>query len=197
MPALTDKTTDDIIADGDYESCIELTRHLDESVGQNQFSIGDIAEFVYSTFGKKFFKEYARDSQLKINTAHKYRRMSAHYPKEVRQELMELNGVNYSILDVARRIKPDATLEDSKAFIRDCIDKGINTVDGFTQARKDLKTVDPDKPVKIARVEMVVTRSEDGKLTFHADNVHPDTLDKLNVGDELAIHIWTLPNNGD
>jgi len=187
---------EEIIAEANYDDCVNLGKQVQDDVDLGRFKIGDIGIALKKRYkddkrqwyGNGVLDEFAKDIQRGKKTIQEYCSMSKFWTPEKRQYVIERYAVNYSVMKVAKRFK---THRRAEAFLRLCSSEGVNTVDDYARRAGELKGGKP-KPKKVARIDMRCTRSEDGKLTLHADNIPPEILQEIELGKMYTIDIYSI-----
>ena len=191
MSQIKDIPINEIIAEGDYDDAVNLGMQVQNDMDKGRWVIGDLALALTdaSKYGDGASDEFAKDIQIKKATVYKYRRMSKYWVAEWRDYVADNFTVSYSMMDTARRGKD---IEESIDFLNYCQNENITTADDCARVASERWGKDSDKPKKLMRINNAVcTRAEDGKLTFHIDNVHPDSIAEFEIGTTYIIDVFS------
>lgn len=188
MNLITVKSLEEITDEADYDEAVNLGKRIQEDIDRGRWVIGDLALRLETIYGKDSVGEFAKDIQVSKGRVQEYRTMSQYYNREVRQYIADNFAVNWSILRIAKRFKD---IESSIDFLSRCADKGVLTVDDTARLANEVLGRSP-KPQKLARADFMCTRSEEGKITFHIDNIPPDIQELITIGDVYTLDIYEI-----
>lgn len=125
--------------------------------------IGDLALLVKKEYGENRIGEYAKEILQPVAQVKEYRTMARFWKKSARTDFLTLEGISYSHLKLAKRLKK---FEAAADFVRECSDH-LWTVEKAA-IELDKRLGKPEPPVKlldaIATVRQVETHDPNGAV---------------------------------
>ena len=177
----------------DYEGFCEVLKHIDTQLDIGRWQQGDYVLSAIDRFGRKIYGEnliekLSMDTQIAESTLKLRRKMSKFYPPEKRQEIPELYGVNYSVMEVASRA--GKTVEEAQKFLDKCKSiEDCNTVKQYVRQLQIWKDK-PPRPKKLLRIEVECTFSDRAGVMLNLRGLPIEDQSKLESGKCYIIDIW-------